>query len=71
MRDGREWIQLRKEGEVLGVQGVETMIRIDYVGENLLSIKGKIFKKIEYCLVELHKCILVFSKYINIMNILT
>lgn len=43
MRDGSEWIQLRKEGEVLGVQGVETMIRIDYVGENLLSIKGKIF----------------------------
>lgn len=47
MRDRREWIQLRGEGEVLGgIQGVETMIRIDYVGKNLFSIKGKILKKL-------------------------
>lgn len=42
MRDGREWIQLRGEGEVLGgVEGMETIIRIDYVGEKLFSIKGE------------------------------
>lgn len=31
--------------------------------------KGENIKKIEYCLAELHKCTLVFSKYINIINI--